>query len=255
MSNTDEIPVGAVLSDEDIKTEMGKAKKAGKAPLVGDEKGEPLNFDEQDQRLLSPSCVDLRVGRIYIGNPEAKQGYHEIRKEGDIWPLAPGAIAHIESREVISTPSDIMGLLIPKNRKSEEGLLMLNAGHVDPNWVGFLTAEVMNVTAQDYTIEIGKPLFSVVFQYLRTLTTRLPTLETDEERRSRARSMVSKRPTSLHTYYRDILIKEVEKTFLPKAEYEAKRLRGWTIAGLIFGAVAALTAVIGLAFLFWQLAN
>jgi deoxycytidine triphosphate deaminase len=257
MNDASTLSNGAVLSNEDIKAEMKKYPDIRSYPLVADGEGKPLDFEVKDRGLLWESCVDLRVGRIYIGDPREEKRYREIKQQGDSWNLAPGAIVHIESMERISTPLDIMGFLIPKNSKSEAGLLMLNAGHVDPGWEnGFLTAEVMNVTADEFTIEIGEPLFSVVFQYLGSPATKVHLVAlTDEERRSKARRRVAKRPTSLHEYYKGEITKDLVDKFLTKKECEAKRIGGWTLVGVIAAAAAALIGVIGLAFLFWQLAN
>jgi deoxycytidine triphosphate deaminase len=249
MSNTNEIPVGAVLSDEDIKAEMQRAKEAKKAPLVADENGEPLDFDGKDAELLQPSCVDMRVRRIYVPG----KGKRIIQEENEKWALPPGAIVHIESRERINTPPNIMGFLIPKNRKSEEGLLMLNAGHVDPNWEkGFLTAEVMNVTTEDHKLKIGDPIFSVVFVYTHTRANKKAHPQIDKDRMERAVYMAATRPISLHQYYADEVLHE---RFALKSDIWRTRTIILTAFGAFIGAVAALAAGVYLGIWLWQNAN
>ena len=260
MSSTDEIPVGAVLSNQDIVREMAKYPNIHKYPLVANSDGTPLDFDDKDSSLLWECCVDLRIGRIYVGDPTQQKRYREIKDEDDKLYLAPGAIVHVESRERVSTPPDIMGILIPKNTKSEAGLLMLNAGHVDPGWEGgFLTAEIMNVTAEEFLIEIGEALFSIIFQYIHTPASRTSkahdTPTTDEERRKKAGNLAAKRPTSLHQYYRDELIKAMRAEFATRGEVAAAGMTRLTIFVVILSSMMALGAGIALAFALWQMIN
>lgn len=251
MSSASEIPVGAVLSDKDIKAEMKKAKDENKPPLIADENGKPLKFDGEDAELLQPSCVDLRVHRIYLpgGGRRVIEKEKEEKKKKE-WLLPPGAIVHIDSRERITTPPHIMAFLIPKNRKSEEGLLMLNAGHVDPNWEnGFLTAELMNVTVQDYPIIIGEPIFSVVFVYMHAPAENKPKMLSDKERMERAKLLAAARPISLHKYYADRVLHE---DFATKEEVRAAGIKGLTIFVIILSTLGALAMGVYLGIWLWQ---
>lgn len=151
-------------------------------------------------------------------------------------------------------PHNIMGYLVPRNSYSEQGLLMLNAGHVDPGWQGngHITLEVINLSEESFKLTVGEDRpFSIIFEYMHSNTTKPTTAEEDEKRRNKAIDRLASWPETLYTPYRDRIMKAVEDKFATKKELsdtkeelESKRIRGWTLVG-----------VIGLAFLFWQLAN
>jgi deoxycytidine triphosphate deaminase len=239
MSNTDKIPVGAVLSDTDIR-EMVK-----KFPDFITVEGRPIDFDDKEKDSLQPSCVDLRVGRIYMHG-------REFYSRNDRVELPPGALVHIESIERVTLHKHIMGFLVPKNSKSEAGLLFLNAGHVDPGWAdGFMTAEVMNVTAGNFPMTIGEPLFSIVFQYVHTPATNPPRLEPDDIRRSKARQAMEARPRTGYEFYLESLKNEIARDYATKREAReevfTRRNTVIAFAGLLLATFAAILGAVAIA--------
>lgn len=252
MSSSDKIPVGAVLSDTDIR-EMAK-----KFPGFITVEGRPIDFDDKEKDSLQPSCVDLRVGRIYIRG-------REFYSRNDRVELPPGALVHIESIERVTLPKNIMGFLVPKNSKSEAGLLFLNAGHVDPGWKdGFMTAEVMNVTAGNFPIMVGETLFSIVLQYVHSPATKPSRFEPDDIRRLKARQAMEARPrTGYESYLEDLRIKmeskveelktETDKKYATKDEVSAAGMTRLTLYIVILSSAIALAGGIAVAWAFWQL--
>jgi len=239
MSSTDKIPVGAVLSDTDIR-EIAK-----KFPDFITVEGRPIDFDDKEKDSLQPGCVDLRVGRIYIRG-------REFHSRTDRVELPPGALIHIESIERVTLPKHIMGFLVPKNSKSEAGLLMLNAGHIDPGWEnGFLTAEVMNLTAGNFPIMVGETLFSIVLQYVHSPATKPPRLEPDDIRRLKARQAMEARPRTGYEFYLESLKNEIARDYATKKEAReevfTRRNTVIAFAGLLIATFAAILGAVAIA--------
>jgi deoxycytidine triphosphate deaminase len=65
----------------------------------------------------------------------------------------------VKLREAIALPSNIGGILLPKNGHSaSKGLLITNFGHVDPGFNGYLKCTVINFGQDDYVLEVGQPI-------------------------------------------------------------------------------------------------
>ena len=116
---------GGVLSDRDIKAEICKRG------LIHD----------HDEERVQASCYDLRVGHVIgkrIGVEDgAKSGIRAIK-------VRPGELATLLSMERVKLPDNVTGLVIPRNDYAERGILILNAGHVDPGYEGHVMAQVVN---------------------------------------------------------------------------------------------------------------
>lgn len=259
MNNAEKKPAGAVLSDSDIK------KMVEEFPHCITVDGEPIDFDDKQKNSLRPCCVDLTVGAIYTHK-------EKMTRQGQTLSLPPGGVAHIESKERFNMPDNIMGFLVPRNKYSERGLLMLNAGHVDPGWRdvdpkrrggAYLTLEIINLREEHFRLTVGEDRpFSIVFHYMHTKTDIPTAADDDEKRRNKAFSRLESWPETLYSPYRDRIMKEVENTFATKEDLkaaevriEAKRIKGLTLVGVIAAAAAAMVGVIGLSFMFWQLTN
>lgn len=241
MSSTDEIPVGAVLSDKDIKDMVKKIPNF----ITVDKK--KIELDDKEGGNLRPSGIDLQVGRVSTHKTEKT-------KDGQTLILPPGGVAHIESRERFNMPENIMGFLTPRNKYSERGLLMLNAGHVDPGWGdGYLTAEVINLSEEGFSLTVGydRP-FSIIFQYMHSSTTIRKPAEDDENRRGEARERLKNWPETLYSPYRDRIIKELDNKYATRGETMGRSLLWLTIVVLVVGALGALAGGVYLGIWLWE---
>jgi deoxycytidine triphosphate deaminase len=138
-----------VLSDTDIRAEID---------------ARVLISNHRDSSI-QPSCYDLRVGHVIgkrIGVVDGgASGIKAVK-------LRPGELATLLSKERVKLPSNVTGLVIPRNEYAERGILILNAGHVDPGYEGHVMAQLVNLSDRDQSIRIGESVFSVVFDYLHT---------------------------------------------------------------------------------------
>lgn len=219
-----------VLSDEDIKREI----QATPSLLQNVPPSEPLPTGN-----FQPAAYDLRVGHIITPND-----YVDMNTADKIVRLRQGGMATLASWESLNIPSNMTGLIIPRNEPAQRGLLISNAGHVDPGHVDFVMAQVINLTEREFPLEIGASYFSIVFQYLETPTPNPRERNEDRERRlQRLRLNASQLPVSLVQIQADIL----ERTFVSHRQINIQRINNilqWiTVLNTIRRGLAILLAV------------
>lgn len=147
---------GAILSDQDIKSEISNRN------LIFTKHNE--DFLALEKNGIHGDCYDLRVGYVLRKGQRIAEGDTAI-------VLKPGEVATLLSCEWLNLPANITGLVIPRNTPARRGILILNAGHVDPRWTGQIMAQVVNLSDQDRSIRLNSfedSVFSVVFSYLYT---------------------------------------------------------------------------------------
>ncbi|KKN47508.1 hypothetical protein LCGC14_0662350, partial [marine sediment metagenome] len=98
---------------------------------------------------MQPSSYDLQVGHVITAHGD------RISEDGRSVRLQPGEMAILGTREVLTLPQDITGLVVPRDGPAKEGLLILNAGHIDPGHDSFVTAQVINLGKQEFPITVG----------------------------------------------------------------------------------------------------
>lgn len=124
-----------------------------------------------DDEGFSPAAYDLRVGHIITPHEYLRwdgQGGRDIQgHRKDCLFLKPGETASLASLEEIKLKDkSINALIVPRNRFAQRGVLMLNAGHVDPGHEGFVMAQVVNLTDRPFPVQLLDRYFSIVFFYL-----------------------------------------------------------------------------------------
>lgn len=111
---------------------------------------------------IQASSVDLKIGSIYIpGTKENVLGGIPFGLAK--YTLRPGATVIIESRETLNIPSNLAGIGFPPASVAVKGLLMTNAGHIDPGYNGKLSFTVINMGKEDYILVAGEKVFSILF--------------------------------------------------------------------------------------------
>ena len=142
-----------VLSDEDIKAEIRVRD------LISTKDGE----DCSTQPGVRGDCYDVRIGHLI----SKRQG---VKKDQTV-ALRPGELVTLLSKERVRLPANIVGLVIPRNGQAQRGILILNAGHVEPWYSGQIMAQVVNMSDQERSIQLENSkdsVFSIVFSYVHT---------------------------------------------------------------------------------------
>nr|WP_183516803.1 hypothetical protein [Enterobacter ludwigii]MBB2846530.1 deoxycytidine triphosphate deaminase [Enterobacter ludwigii] len=128
---------------------------------VRDNRGNLLNPADYSK----DSSVDLTIGEIL------KKDNNENIVQGVGAKLKPQESLVIISDEIIHVPPDHVAYVFLKNRLSQKGLLALNTGIIDANYVGPISTVVINFSNVDAVIPSGrtkeqKEFFRVVFHKL-----------------------------------------------------------------------------------------
>jgi deoxycytidine triphosphate deaminase len=143
-----------MLNDERIASLL-----VGTTPLVTDVSA--ADYTSKDGPI-QPGSVDLSVGEIY--RPRVKSWFGK-RSDSPLTEvvLEQGETVIIRTKEKLNLPSNVAAIVFPPARVSTRGVLMTNAGHVDPGYRGFLHLTVINMGKQKYTIRTDDRLVSALF--------------------------------------------------------------------------------------------
>lgn len=184
-----------------------------------------------EECLQSPAAYDLRVGRIITPREYVRldddEGRDSEGRRRDCLFLKPGETATLATLEKVSLKHrSINGLIMPRNRTAQRGLLTLNAGHIDPGHDGFVTGQVMNLTDRPLPIYLKESYFSIVFFWLSgTAEPRRRPLDADEVRVQELRSMAAQAPVSL------IQKETLEEVFVSYDDFDIELMkRVWVFA-------------------------
>jgi deoxycytidine triphosphate deaminase len=142
-----------MLNDETIAKMIGASP-----PLVTDI--DTSDFASKDA-AIQPGSVDLSVGDIF--RPKRSRWSKKKQDPRSEVVLKQGETAVIRSKEELNIPANVAAIAFPPARVSTKGLLMTNAGHVDPGYQGYLHLTVINMGKEDYVIRRNDRLVSLIF--------------------------------------------------------------------------------------------
>jgi len=121
---------------------------------------EPKDWFGKDSSI-QPCSIDLHIGTISI---PAKKDTGKIKvSQGDDVVLAAGRTAVVTTLETLELPKDVAGVGFSPSRVSIRGLLVLNPGHVDPGYAGPLHLTVINMGRDEFTLQPGAMIATLVF--------------------------------------------------------------------------------------------
>ena len=231
------------------------------------EKGELLiraRLDDNGQLDVEPDSYDLTAG-IAVWKEEIKPNKHEILtvmcKDGctvDQQPtitVQPGQMVFVITQEEVNLPLEICGTVYSRNSIALEGILALNAGHVDPGYKGPIVIRLINLKATPWTLHLGNPIFTITFQTIDhvegdklesgPIYSREKML--DRVRKTAENSLsnalfdlyagkIDDRLLEHYTSVQQRLKDELTKTFLPRNEIMSclfKNVWAWIITGIV----------------------
>jgi dUTPase len=83
--------------------------------------------------------------------------------DGQRFRLPSRGIAWVVSRETFRLPDTVTGIATLRTTWTQEGILALTVGVIDPEWSGSLSAAIVNFGSDDFIISKGDQFFRVVF--------------------------------------------------------------------------------------------
>jgi hypothetical protein len=159
------------------------------------------------------------------------------------------------TREEVNLPLTICGSVYSRNNIALEGILALNAGHVDPGYRGPIVIRLINLKATPWTLHLGNPIFTITFHTvdhaegdtLESGPTYPPAKMLDRVRKTAENSLSNalfdlysgKIDVRLNEHYTTVqqrLRDELTKSFLLRSEFSSyllKNVWAWIAAGVI----------------------
>lgn len=128
------------------------------------------------QNLVSPTqdeafqaaSYDLTVGSMIKGG----KTYREADLSSNESLVQPGEVVTFLTAEEINLPSNLAAFVSAINSQSEEGILVLNPGHIDPGYKGTISVKAINLRKTAFRINPGMRIFTIVFHRLAAPTTK-----------------------------------------------------------------------------------
>ena len=121
------------------------------------EKGELLIRARKDNNghfEVEPDSYDLTAG-VAIWKEELQKNKYEIKtvmyangcpiEQQPTITVQPGQMIFVITQEEINLPLEICGTVYSRNNIALEGILALNAGHVDPGYKGPIVIRLINL--------------------------------------------------------------------------------------------------------------
>lgn len=150
-----------------------------KTPPAGQERGETktLFYRPEEDPLPAPSGIrairprkirqELRKAwrRAVLRFARRQAGGQVLDREPTV-TLDPGQMIFVITHEDILMPRDVVGTVYSRNSLALKGILALNAGHIDPGFEGPIVIRLINLRANAWTLTLGEPIFTIVFQSL-----------------------------------------------------------------------------------------
>ncbi|HTH55705.1 MAG TPA: hypothetical protein VL728_06635 [Cyclobacteriaceae bacterium] len=125
---------------------------------------------------VEPASYDLTAGIVLwkeVKNGDDKGPIKTLRyrsgrelSEQPSVTLQPGQMAFVITLEEILMPVKLAGTVYSRNQLSRDGILALNAGHIDPGFNGPIVIRLINLRNTTYTVRLGAPIYSIVFSSL-----------------------------------------------------------------------------------------
>jgi len=112
---------------------------------------------------------DIRVNEIFV--PKETSSFNRVHSRESIGRssatlkehfLPPQGMCILYSKEYVSIPYNVIGLVTPKTSASDIGLMVLNTGLIDPGYNGYLSVIAMNFSSEKIRLHEG-------FVFLRTI--------------------------------------------------------------------------------------
>lgn len=111
------------------------------------------------------SSYDLRIGSIFKDGQILSDEFQPVNFTNNI-DIKPSEIVLIMTLEKVTIPKDCAGTVFAINKQSSTGLLILNPGHIDPGYSGYLSICAINLSKEIKTISIGESIFTLIIQRL-----------------------------------------------------------------------------------------
>lgn len=109
-----------------------------------------------DGSPIQPASIDLHIGGVFLPGEEEL----DCRKEYD---REPGKSVIVITHETLNMQNDVAAAAFPLAGRRQQGLLMINPGHIDPGFNGKLWFSLINLSRESYRLSLGDRITTVMF--------------------------------------------------------------------------------------------
>ena len=108
---------------------------------------------------MQPASIDVRLGRkLLVTTPWGDMGReYDLITEG-AFMLQEGYFVLGATLEWIEIPPTHAGIIVGKSSRAREGLVIEDAGYIDPGWKGEITLELSNRSPVPFRLEYEMPI-------------------------------------------------------------------------------------------------
>ena len=148
-----------ILSDRELRNLHNDAYEAGESFVS------PWNLGN-----LQPASIDLTLGSSFVvwqGDPYTEDDYRwEKQRQYQFLDLDPNAFVLGTTIEAVNIPTDLVGQVSGKSTWARRGLIVENAGYIDPGFRGQITLELKNVGHESIRLTAGDRICQLVMMQL-----------------------------------------------------------------------------------------
>ncbi len=145
------------------------------------------NGGKADKANLKNSTYDLTIGEIV---PLGRKGFEQRQLQSiKEYHLPPSHMVLVLSAEDFKLPENITGLATLRSTLTQQGLLALNVGIIDPGYSGPISAALMNFSDRSIILREGEKFFRVLFIEHESVAEYAPKLPEARTRQDYLRSL------------------------------------------------------------------
>jgi deoxycytidine triphosphate deaminase len=179
--------------------------------LSGDEIKQLALIQNDNPNSYRAASYDLTVGRIIA--PEQDR----VRAD-EAFTIPPQGMVEVISAERVKLPPNVAGYTLLKNSLSNQGILAISIGIVDPLYEGLMSSTLINFSRSPVTLRPGDAFLRVTFhEYSPNIGLQPPTLISDSkylrQRVHKVREHFSKTFLDLETTIATLTPPVFEKSF------------------------------------------
>ena len=179
--------------------------------LSGDEIKQGALIQNDNPNSYRAASYDLTVGRIIA--PE-----QDRVRAGETVTIPPQGMVEVISAERVRLPADVAGYTLLKNSLSNQGILAISIGIIDPLYEGLMSSTLINFSRSPVSLRAGDAFLRVTFhEYSPSVGLQAPKPISDREylnqRVHKVRKHFSKTFLDLETTVANLTQPVFEKSF------------------------------------------
>jgi len=111
----------------------------------------------------SPECIKNCSYKVRIGQIIEPQSGNILKLNGEGYLLKPSEVIMIKSKEKFNIPDELTASYTASFSISSKGILLINASMIEPGYSGYLSAVLLNFSAQPISISLDQQIAKVNF--------------------------------------------------------------------------------------------